>query len=240
MVYGIKMTTGLSIQRLNSGYLNYLRRYPLLTKCITSGVLCGLSEQLASFISSIIIQRERKLHKDNKDEDKDNGNGESIIKLFLKSFNFRVPLMVIYGFLISTPISHTLYGKLNQLIKPPLTPIKKIVQILLSLLIISPILNLITISFFAVINLRFSEIKGDLKDKISKIFSAITNTINKNFINITKRSVITSPIIIAFAQNYLNPEIWVVFFSFCYFLLGTYNNTIMKLLNLRKLIKKNI
>lgn len=225
--------TGLKIQNLNSLYLNYLRKYPLLTKCITSGILCGLSEQLASFISSLIIQRERK--KNNKDKDTEN---ETIIKLFLKSFNFKVPLMIIYGFLISTPISHKLYGKLNNFIKPPLTPIKKIIQILLSLLIISPILNLITISFFTIINLNFNEITGNLKIKFKKIMKSILITINKNFINITKRSIITSPIIIAFAQNYLNPEIWVVFFSFCYFILGTYNNTIMKLINLRKLIKK--
>jgi len=53
-------------------------------------------------------------------------------------------------------------------------------------------------------------------------------TVNAGFMPVMKVSWITSPISLAFAQQFLPQETWVPFFNLIAFVIGTYINTITK------------
>ncbi|CDK28882.1 unnamed protein product [Kuraishia capsulata CBS 1993] len=77
---------------------------------------------------------------------------------------------------------------------------------------------------------RFSKEGLDgLKDEYRRIAGAVGSAYQKSLFAVMKSSWITTPIAMAIAQNYLSPNIWVVFFNVVYFVLGTYNNTLVKI-----------
>lgn len=53
-------------------------------------------------------------------------------------------------------------------------------------------------------------------------------TVNAGFMPVMKVSWITSPLSLAFAQQFLPQETWVPFFNLIAFVIGTYINTITK------------
>lgn len=93
-------------------YLKQLQSNPLRTKMLTSGTLSGLQEFLASWIAH---DRSKSGH----------------------YFTSRVPKMAIYGALISAPLGHVLISMLQKLFQGRTSVKAKILQILVSNLIVS-------------------------------------------------------------------------------------------------------
>lgn len=97
--------------RPRQAYLKQLQKNPLRTKMLTSGTLAGLQEVLASWIA----------------QDR-NRNGHY--------FTSRVPKMAVYGALISAPLGHLLINILQFLFAGRTCLKAKIMQILVSNLIV--------------------------------------------------------------------------------------------------------
>jgi hypothetical protein len=93
-------------------YLKKLQEDPLRTKMITSGSLAALQEFLASWIA--------------KDRNK---NGHY--------FTSRVPKMAVYGAFISAPLGHLMISILQRVFKGRTSLRAKIMQIIVSNLIVS-------------------------------------------------------------------------------------------------------
>lgn len=63
-------------------------------------------------------------------------------------------------------------------------------------------------------------------------------TVRAGFLPVMKISWVTSPLSLAFAQQFLPQETWVPFFNFIAFVIGTYVNTITKKRRIAALRKK--
>lgn len=63
-------------------------------------------------------------------------------------------------------------------------------------------------------------------------------TVNAGFMPVMKVSWVTSPLALAFAQQFLPQETWVPFFNLVAFVIGTYINTITKKRRIAVLRKK--
>ncbi len=72
----------------------------------------------------------------------------------------------------------------------------------------------------------------------ARTFHQIRATVRAGFMPVMKVSWITSPIALAFAQKFLPEYMWVPFFNFVAFLIGTYINTHTKKKRLAALRKK--
>jgi hypothetical protein len=92
-------------------YLKQLQSNPLRTKMLTSGVLSGLQELLASWIAHDLSRHGH-------------------------YFSSRVPKMVLYGMFISAPLGHFLIGLLQKVFAGRKSLRAKILQILASNLIV--------------------------------------------------------------------------------------------------------
>lgn len=98
-------------ESLRKAYLKQLQSNPLRTKMLTSGTLAALQEVLASWLA-----HDRSKH----------GH----------YFSTRVPKMAAYGALISAPLGHMLISILQKLFANRTSLKAKILQILLSNLIV--------------------------------------------------------------------------------------------------------
>lgn len=72
----------------------------------------------------------------------------------------------------------------------------------------------------------------------ARTFHQIRATVRAGFMPVMKVSWITSPIALAFAQKFLPEYLWVPFFNFVAFVIGTYINTHTKKKRLAALRKK--
>ncbi|RMD44924.1 hypothetical protein DV735_g80, partial [Chaetothyriales sp. CBS 134920] len=138
----------------------------------------------------------------------------------------RVPKMAIYGAFISAPTGHFLIGLLQFFFADRTSLRAKILQILTSNLIVAPIQNTIYLASMAVI-------AG------ARTWHQIRATIRAGFLPVMRVSWITSPIALAFAQNFLPEETWVPFFNIVAFCIGTYINTHTKKKRLAALRRKH-
>lgn len=213
----------LSPSELNRKYAEVLRKKPLLTKALTLTLLAVLNEQLASLFAG------------------DVKNFKIGSKLSIPhAMSEKVPLMAIFAFFINAPFSHYGYALIQKLVPSPLTPMKKILQILLSTGIITPTFSALFVSWIGLIN-NITAFKKILKKKSSSKLSDLIKTMKKtiltalksNYFQVTYTSALTSPLFMLFAQKFVIPEAWTVFFAVCYFILGTYNNTIVKKTQIR-------
>ncbi|KAH3670439.1 hypothetical protein OGAPHI_000954 [Ogataea philodendri] len=202
---------------LNKKYLDTLEKRPLATKAVTAAVLNGLNEQLASLFAG-----------DSK---------EYTVKLGSKSITIshsitkRVPLMFLYGLLINGPFSHYSYKLLQKVYRPPLSKKLKLAQILTSMATITPIISALMVSYISLIaNLKLAKVKDleSAKSQLSEALQKVKLALQKSLFSVIRSSWISSPIFILVAQRFLKPNQWAVFFNFCYFVLGTYNNTLIK------------
>ncbi|CAK7904545.1 hypothetical protein CAAN1_13S00848 [[Candida] anglica] len=214
---------------LNAQYLAYLAKYPLLTKSVTAAALSGLNETLASTLAKDI-------------------KTVKIAGIKVKHvLSPKIVTMMIYGAFIVTPTSHYLYGVLNRIFKGPnLTLPMKIAQIITSLCTITPTLSALFTSWISLINnyslpshkqlqnLHLS----DIKEELGKMAQIISIGLQRNYFGILKSSVVTSICTLTIAQNFIKPELWVVFFNVVYFVLGTIQNTKIKLSE-KKIEKKD-
>ncbi|TAQ90636.1 hypothetical protein B7494_g1042 [Chlorociboria aeruginascens] len=182
-------------------YLQQLQTNPLRTKMLTSGALSGLQELLASWIA--------------KDRNK-NGN----------YFTARVPKMAAYGAFISAPLGHVLITILQKLFAGRTSLKAKILQIILSNLIVAPIQNSVYLVSMALI-------AG------AKTIHQVHATWKAGFMPVMKVSWITSPLALAFAQKFLPEHTWVPFFNIIAFIIGTYVNSVTKKKRLAALRKRH-
>ncbi|KAI1824839.1 hypothetical protein F4861DRAFT_538674 [Xylaria intraflava] len=182
-------------------YINELEKNPLRTKMLTSGVLAGFQEFLASWIA-----RDRNKH----------GH----------YFTSRVPKMAAYGALVSAPLGHFLIWLLQKAFKGRTSLRAKIIQILVSNFVIAPIQNFVYLVAMALI-------AG------ARTYHQIRATVRVGFMRVMKVSWITSPICLAFAQQFLPELAWMPFFNCVAFAIGTYINTITKKKRLAALRKKH-
>lgn len=203
-VIGTTLTGGLK----NAGTKGYLAAYikelednPLRTKMLTAGTLAGAQELIASWLA-----KDRNKH----------GN----------YFTARVPKMAAYGALISAPIGHFLIWALQKTFKGRTSLKAKILQILVSNLIIAPIQNSVYLVAMALI-------AG------ARTYHQVRATVKVGFWKVMKVSWITSPVCLAFAQKFLPDQLWVPFFNLVGFVIGTYINTVTKKKRLAALRKKH-
>ncbi|GIZ46463.1 hypothetical protein CKM354_000958900 [Cercospora kikuchii] len=197
---GEAITKGGSPDGYLAWYLKKLQDDPLRTKMITSGTLAGAQEFLASWIA-----KDRSKH----------GH----------YFTSRVPKMAVYGAFISAPLGHVMISILQKLFAGRTSLRAKILQILVSNLIISPIQNAVYLTSMAII-------AG------ARTFHQIRATVKAGFMPVMKVSWITSPIALAFAQAFLPNEVWVPFFNLIGFIIGTYINAHTKKKRLQALRRK--
>ncbi|KAL9632881.1 MAG: hypothetical protein Q9164_005033 [Protoblastenia rupestris] len=197
---GERLTGGETAQGYLAAYLQQLQTNPLRTKMITSGSLAALQELLASYIA-----KDRSKH------------GHYI--------NSRVPKMAVYGAFISAPLGHFLIHILQKMFAGRTSLKAKIMQIIVSNLVIAPIQNSIYLASMAVI-------AG------ARTFHQIRATVRAGFMPVMKVSWITSPLALAFAQKFLPEHTWVPFFNIIAFVIGTWINSQTKKKRLQALRKK--
>lgn len=167
---------------------------------LTSGSLAALQEVLASWLAQ--------------DRSK---NGHY--------FSSRVPKMAVYGVFISAPLGHILISLLQRVFAGRTSLRAKILQILVSNLVVAPIQNSVYLASMAVI-------AG------ARTWHQVRATIRAGFLPVMKVSWVTSPIALAFAQKFLPEQTWVPFFNIVGFVIGTYINTHTKKKRLAALRKK--
>ncbi|KAF2027478.1 integral membrane protein [Setomelanomma holmii] len=184
-----------------AAYLKQLQSNPLRTKMLTSGTLSGLQEFLASWIAH---DRSKSGH----------------------YFTSRVPKMALYGAVISAPLGHVLISLLQKVFQGRKSLKAKIMQILVSNLIISPIQNSVYLISMALI-------AG------ARTFHQVRATVKAGFWPVMKVSWIVSPISLAFAQQFLPETTWVPFFNIVGFIIGTYINAHTKKKRLAALRRKH-
>lgn len=198
---GEALTKGGGANGYLAAYLKQLQENPLRTKMLTSGALSGLQEFLASWIAH---DRSKSGH----------------------YFTSRVPKMAIYGAFISAPLGHLLISMLQKVFRGRKSLKAKILQILVSNLIISPIQNTVYLVSMAVI-------AG------ARTFHQVRATVKAGFMPVMKVSWIVSPISLAFAQKFLPEHTWVPFFNIIGFIIGTYINSHTKKKRLAALRRKH-
>lgn len=182
-------------------YINQLEKNPLRTKMLTAGTLASLQELIASFLA-----KDRNKH----------GN----------YFTSRVPKMAAYGALVSAPLGHFLIWCLQKTFKGRTSLKAKIMQIIVSNLVIAPIQNSIYLVAMALI-------AG------ARTYHQVRATVRVGFMKVMKVTWVTSPLCLAFAQQFLPESTWVPFFNVVAFIIGTYINTMTKKKRLAALRKKH-
>lgn len=226
------MSTKEILIKLNTKYCKQLKSKPLTTKAITLVFFALLNEQLASFFAGEIKKFKFKLYPTN-------------LNISLPhTLTTRVPLMGLFALLVNAPLTHYGYKIIQKLVPLPLTPRKKFLQICLSTGILTPIFCACFVSWIGFIN-NLSTIKNKfqndsnsilkkLKNSLKFISIIILSSLKSSFVKVASTSIVTSPIFMILAQKFIIPEAWTVFFAFCYFIVGTYNNTKVKLTQKRK------
>lgn len=169
---------------------------------LTSGALSSLQEVLASFIAG-----DRSRHG--------------------SYFTPRVPKMAVYGSLISAPLGHILVTALQKSFAGRTSTRAKILQILVSNLVVSPIQNTVYLACMAVI-------AG------ARTSHQIRATVKAGFLPVMKVAWCTSPIALIIAQKFLPPHAWVPFFNLVAFVVGTYINTSTKKKRIQAIKKKKV
>lgn len=221
-------TTRTTILRFNSRYCQQLQARPLTTKAVTLVFFAMLNEQLASFFAGDIKKVTAHIPFT---------KCEVCVPHTVTS---RVPLMGLFALLVNTPLTHYGYRLIQKLVPSPLTPRKRLLQILLSTGIITPVFCACFVSWIGLIN-NLSKIKDafqhdqatclltKLRNSLRFVSTIILSALKSSFVKVASTSVVTSPVFMVLAQKFVIPEGWAVFFAFCYFIVGTYNNTRVKL-----------
>ncbi|KAJ5148052.1 hypothetical protein N7526_001404 [Penicillium atrosanguineum] len=183
---GDRLTGGKGQIGYLQAYLKQLQQNPLRTKMLTSGVLSGLQELLASWLAHDVGKHGH-------------------------YFSSRIPKMSLYGMFVAAPLGHVLIGILQKIFAGRTSLKAKILQILVSNLIISPIQNGVYLSSMAVI-------AG------ARTFHQVRATVKAGFMPVMKK--------------FLPEHTWVPFFNIIGFFIGTYVNTHTKKKRLEALRKR--
>ncbi|TCD62769.1 hypothetical protein EIP91_006413 [Steccherinum ochraceum] len=197
------VASGKQTHPLLASYLSQLAVHPLRTKSITLATLQLLQEVLASHIAGVPARR---LPKDAPLYQ----HALAKAKLDTKALK-----MAFYGFFVSAPLGHFLVGLLQKVFAGRTDVKAKLGQILASNLLVAPIQISVYLASMAIIN--GAKTKED-----------VIRTVKAGFMSVMRLTWMTSPLSLIFAQKYLSPELWVPFFNFVQFVLGTYFNAKMK------------
>ncbi|KAA0716729.1 Peroxisomal membrane protein 2 [Triplophysa tibetana] len=129
--------------RILQQYLLLLKKYPILTKSVTSGILSSLGNLLSQALESSKNSKE---------------------KSEMKKINVLGPVhFAIYGFVITGPLSHYFYHLLEVLF-PTTVPYCLVKRLLLERLIFAPAFLLL---FYVVMNAFEGKTVGDLQKKLT-------------------------------------------------------------------------
>ncbi|KAI0068322.1 hypothetical protein BV25DRAFT_1846260 [Artomyces pyxidatus] len=194
-------------------YLAQLAAHPLRTKALTSGALCFLQEVIGSHLAGIPVRQPPKdapLHTK---------------ALARAKVDARAYKMAVYGFLVSAPLGHYLIGQLQKAFAGRTGRGAKIGQVVASNLIVAPIQTAVYLASMAVIS-------G------AKSVDDVVKTVKGGFFAVIRVMWVSSPLTLVFAQKFLSPELWVPFFNFVGFVMGTYFNAQVKKVRLAAEKKK--
>lgn len=193
-----------------------LHDHPLRTKMLTAGSLGGAQELIASFLA-----KDRNKH----------GN----------YFTSRVPKMAAYGGLVSAPMGHFFFWLLQKVFRGRTSLKSKIMQILVSNLMVcpspSPFTRMLIVQIAPIQNSVYLVAMALIAG--ARTYHQVRATVKVGFWKVMRVSWITSPICLAFAQNFLPEQLWVPFFNLVSFVIGTYINTVTKKKRLAALRKKH-
>ncbi|MCH0629954.1 Mpv17/PMP22 family protein [Kocuria palustris] len=204
-----------SLAALNAQYLAYLAKYPLLTKSVTAGILGALNEIIASVVTGDVPEITL--------------FGDVKVKNLLTKKTIG---LAIYGFCLLTPISHYMYGIINEIFAGPPSTLKKVLQILTSLLTVTSSVCAVYTSWVGLLNNYVPGKAGSISGEVANILNIIKVSMKTNYLNVYKTSFVTSGLSLIIAQKYLPPQLWVVFFSVVGFVVGTFQNAKMKRRNM--------
>lgn len=208
----------------NEKYLAALSRNPLLTKMATAGVLSSLNEIIASIVSGQFQKSKFKVF----------GKERSVIH----PSGSKIGLMVIYGALLSTPVAHYYYGFLSKFFAGKQSPKNKLLQLAATLCTLSPLLSAVYVSWLSIINSYQYSGKG-LRADLGRLLSVVKAGLKNNFWLVYKTSAVTLLVALTLAQNFVPPELWVVFTNFAYFVVGTIQNTKIKIRQRNEKLEKS-
>ncbi|KAL8286826.1 hypothetical protein RQP46_004354 [Phenoliferia psychrophenolica] len=184
---------------LLASYLSSLARNPILTKSCTSAVLSFISEIAAGQLSGTpppaLSAKER----------------TGVPPVDLAKRYHKAIKMALYGFCISAPLGHTLLALLQKAFAGRDSARAKVLMIIVSNLLVSPIQQGVYISAMAVIGGATSS---------AQVFKAL----QMSFMRVMKLSWVISTLCMATAQKFIAPELWVPFFNVVGAFVGTYIN----------------
>lgn len=199
--------------QLSQKYNKALTQHPLLTKALTGAILSSLGE-LVSQLSTGLVSREGQTTLKRL---------KAVLKIVARQPS-KILLMFCYGGLINAPINHYLYGWITQVTNGKIVNVtlRKLLQLLASLLIVSPIQVGFLVSSLTVVN-------QNVGWALAKYPPMIKENLRAKYLKILSSSWVTSTILVSIAQKYVAPAKWSVFFSFAYAILATGQNIYLKL-----------
>jgi hypothetical protein len=197
-------------QSLNTKYQVALAKNPLLTKAITAAMLAVLNEVIASTAA-----KEFKI--------------SMVLNTKIKHpFSWKLPLFALFSAGVSAPVTHYGYKWLNSLFKAPLSTRQKILQIFTSMATLTPLMGTLFVAFVSLVNMK-PQLQSFSKEEMKRAWTHVKTALHKSLLPVLKSSWITGPIVISICQKFLQPELWVLFNQLCYFVLGTCQNTLLKI-----------
>lgn len=215
---------GNTISRLVALYAKKNQQNPLGTKAATLVVLSFLNEQIASYVSGDTKQAQITL-----------GGRKFTVSHALTS---KVPLMAAFALLVNAPFNHYAYKLLQRPFGGTLTPAKRALQTLLACVTLTPTFAVLFVGWIATINstnwlriysLLRSRDTPALKKELMRTWAQIVRVFKASYWAVLRNSWIGTPLFTTLAQSFVPNEMWASFFALCYFVLGTYNNTRVKM-----------
>ncbi|CAR26255.1 ZYRO0B05434p [Zygosaccharomyces rouxii] len=199
-------------------YNRALAQKPLLTKVLTGAILASLGELTSQLTTGFISKKQQGILKK-----------LSYVGKIIARNPSKILLMFCYGGFINAPINHYLYGWITQITNGKIvsTKLRKLVQLIASLAIVSPIQVGCLVSALTVVN-------QNVGWALSKYPSMIRENLKAKYFKILSSSLVTSTILVSIAQRYISPAKWSVFFNFAYAILGTGQNIYLKIASTAK------
>jgi len=194
---------------LLAAYLQSLVGRPLLTKAVTSGVLSLISEVAAGELSG---SPPRPLS----DKERTGILPIDVVKRYHKALE-----MSAYGFFISAPLSHYLLQGLQRVFAGKTSARWKVLMIVCSDLLLSPLQQVVYITAMAII--------GGARSS-----AEVLQVLRATLFPVMKLTWSISTACMLFAQKFLSPELWVPFFNLVGVSMGTYLNVQAKKRQLHK------
>lgn len=199
-------------------YDKALTQNPLPTKILTGALLSSLGELTSQITAGFISKKQQGILK----------KLAYVGKIIARNPS-KILLMFCYGGFINAPINHYLYGWITQITNGRIVSnkLRKFVQLIASLAIVSPIQVGCLISALTVVN-------QNVGWALTKYPSMIRNNLKAKYFKVLSSSLVSSTILISIAQRFISPAKWSVFFSFAYALLGTGQNIYLKIASTAK------